>query len=111
MVTEQTRRILTVDVGGSKLKLLTDDRDVSQVRRAPTGPSFGPAEMVERVHALSADWSFDVISIGLPTPVARGVPSQDPHNLGPGWVGFDFAAALGRPVRIVNDAAMQALGS
>jgi polyphosphate glucokinase len=111
-VTDQTtRRILTIDIGGSKVKALTDERGLADVRRARSGPDMGPAELVARVQELVSDWSFDVVSVGFPGPVAGGVVVKEPRNLGPGWVGFDFAAALGRPVRVVNDAAMQALGS
>src|SRR5256884_1508300 len=70
-----------------------------------------PSQMVSRVKKLSRGWNYDAVSIGYPGPVLHGRPVAEPHNLGPGWVGFDFAAAFGRPVKIVNDAAMQALGS
>jgi polyphosphate glucokinase len=70
-----------------------------------------PKEMVSGVKKLAADWAYDAVSIGYPGPVLRGRPVAEPHNLGRGWVGFDFAGAFGRPVKVVNDAAMQALGS
>ena len=70
-----------------------------------------PSQMVSSVKKLSRGWNYDAVSIGYPGPVLHGRPVAEPHNLGPGWVGFDFAAAFGRPVKIVNDAAMQALGS
>ncbi len=105
---EQT--ILAVDVGGSHVKLLLSDGD-GQRRRFESGPTFGPKEMVERATKLASDWSYDVVSVGVPAPVRDGQVTSDPVNLGPGWVGFDFEEAFGKPTKVVNDAAMQALGS
>jgi polyphosphate glucokinase len=103
------RRILVVDVGGSHVKVLaTGER---RRRRFESGPDLTPAETVAGVLDLSADWHYDVVSIGIPTPIRAGRPLREPVNLGPGWVGFDFEAAFGKPTRVVNDAAMQALGS
>ena len=103
------KRILSIDVGGSKVKLLASGE--TEPRRIPSGPQLSPVKMVERVKALSRDWDYDAVSIGYCGLVGGSGPLAEPENLGSGWVGFDFAAAFGRPVRIVNDAAMQALGS
>jgi len=102
-------RILAVDVGGSHVKLLVTGADAP--RRFDSGPDFTPAELVAGVKAHATDWPFDVAAIGVPSPVLRGAVMEEPWNLGRGWVGFDFEAALGVPTRIINDAAMQALGS
>lgn len=104
-------RILAIDVGGSHVKILSSGRDPSEARKADSGPDMGPREMVDAVRELSADWTFDAVSIGYPGPVRDGRPAADPWNLGEGWVDFDFEAAFDRPVKLVNDAAMQALGS
>ncbi|HEU4563701.1 MAG TPA: ROK family protein [Gemmatimonadaceae bacterium] len=102
-------KILVVDVGGTSVKLLATG--YTAPLRIPSSPALGPAEMVAAVRAATAAWDYDAVSIGYPGPVRGGLPARDPHNLGPGWVGFDFAAAFGRPVKIANDAGMQALGS
>jgi polyphosphate glucokinase len=102
-------RVLVLDVGGTCAKArLADGTDV---RRFPTGPSARPGALVQEVLRACADWSFDVVSIGYPGPVRDGRPNAEPRNLGRGWRRFDFARAFGRPVRMVNDAAMQALGA
>src|SRR3989442_6762910 len=80
-------------------------------REIPSGPSMDASGMVAAVKRLAADWRYDVVSIGYPGVVVHGRPVAEPYNLGPGWVSFDFRRAFGRPVRIINDAAMQALGS
>ena len=103
------KRILAIDVGGSKVKFLASGE--TEPRRIPSGRELAPAKMVERVKALTRDWDYDAVSIGYCGLVGGSGPLAEPENLGSGWVGFDFAAAFGRPVRIVNDAAMQALGS
>lgn len=103
------RKILVVDVGGSHVKCLVTGETLR--RKFASGPDLTPQEMVDGVLERVADWHFDVVSIGYPGVVRHGVPVLEPHHLGPGWVGFDFEGAFGRPVRIVNDAAMQALGS
>jgi polyphosphate glucokinase len=103
------RRILTVDVGGTSVKILATGQD--QHRSFPSGPTLTPRRMVSMVKKLAGDWKYDRVSMGYPGPVLRGRPVVDPCNLGRGWVGFDFAAAFGRPLKVVNDAAMQALGS
>lgn len=101
-------QVLVVDVGGSHVKILASGQ--TEPRRVDSGPQLTPARMVQQVQALAEGWRFDALSIGYPGPV-RGGPSGEPPNLGPGWVGFDFAKAFGKPVKLVNDAAMQALGS
>jgi polyphosphate glucokinase len=104
------RRVLVVDVGGSHVKCLLVPGDTEE-RKFDSGPDFGPVEMIAGVLDLTADWTYDVVSIGYPGPVRDGRPAVEPHNLAPGWVGFDYEKALGKPVRMLNDAAMQALGS
>jgi polyphosphate glucokinase len=101
--------ILAVDVGGSGLKVLATGQ--SEPRRRASGPSMTPQEMVAAVRELAADWNYEAVSVGYPGQVGDHGPRSEPGNLGPGWVGFDFHAAFGRPVRMINDAAMQALGS
>ncbi len=102
-------RVLVIDVGGSKVKIRTNEHE--EVRKRPSGPEFTPGHMVEVVKELCGDWEYDVVAIGFPGPVLAGRPACEPRNLGEGWVGFDFERAFGKPVRVVNDAAMQALGS
>jgi polyphosphate glucokinase len=101
-------RILVIDVGGTHVKLKLSDQD--EVRKLPSGPALTPQAMVEAVKQATADWPFDVVSVGFPAPVKDGRITLEPVNLGKGWLGFDLAAALGKPVRVMNDAAMQALG-
>jgi predicted NBD/HSP70 family sugar kinase len=101
--------VLVVDVGGSNLKCIATGQ--TEPRTLNTGRDFTPARLVEGVAPLIAGWSWDVASIGFPGPIKDNRVLRDPHNLGPGWVGFDFRAAFGKPVRVLNDAAMQALGS
>ncbi len=101
--------ILVIDIGGTNVKLYHSDG--REARRVPSGPTLTPAEMVAAVQAAIADWPVDAISIGYPGVIKGGQIVKDPANLGPGWIGFDFAAAFGKPVRLLNDAAMQALGS
>ncbi|HEY1784191.1 MAG TPA: ROK family protein, partial [Pirellulales bacterium] len=101
--------VLVIDVGGTHVKILATGQEVE--REMVSGPTLTPQRMVDGVRSLACDWQYDVVSIGYPGPVVRGLPRLEPHNLGQGWVGFDYAAALGHPVKLVNDAAMQALGS
>jgi polyphosphate glucokinase len=101
--------VLVVDVGGAHVKILASGQ--SEPRRAATGPEMTPAKIVAAVKTLAAGWAYDAVSIGYPGVVRQGRPVAEPHNLAPGWVDFDFAGAFGRPVKIINDAAMQALGS
>jgi hypothetical protein len=103
------KRILSVDVGGRKVKFLASGE--TEPRRMASGDQLSPAKMVERIKALTRDWDYSAVSIGYCGLVGGSGPLAEPQNLGSGWVGFDFAAAFGCPVRIVNDAAMQALGS
>jgi predicted NBD/HSP70 family sugar kinase len=102
-------KILVVDVGGTNVKVLATGR--RKPVKIPSGRTMTPSRMVREVLAATADWDYDVVSIGFPGPVAKGRPALEPWNLGKGWVRFDFAKAFGCPVRIINDAAMQALGS
>ena len=103
------RRILVIDVGGTHVKLLVTG--MKQPILIPSGPTMTPRAMIRQVKAAVKSIPYDVVSMGYPGPVVHGKPLQEPHNLGKGWVGFDFRRALGRPVKIINDAAMQALGS
>ena len=105
------RVVLAVDIGGSHVKVLASDRDVSQERSAASGPGMTPAEMMEHIETLTGGWRFDVVSVGYPGPVRDGRPFREPAHLGPGWTEFDASAAFGKPTRVINDAAMQALGS
>ena len=102
-------RVLAVDVGGSHVKLLVEGE--VEPRRFDSGAKLTPATMVEGVLATAEGWTWDVASIGIPTPVRGSKAVSEPVNLGKGWVGFDFEQALGRPAKVVNDAVMQALGS
>src|SRR6201997_3567533 len=102
-------KVLVVDVGGTSIKLLATGQ--KEARKFPSGPKMTPEAMVRVAKKTAKDWDYDVVSIGYPGPVVHGRPLREPHNLAPGWVTFDFHQAFGRPVRIVNDAAMQALGS
>jgi len=101
--------VLVIDVGGSHVKVLATGQN--QERKFVSGPTLTPKQMVSKVRNLTADWNYDVASIGFPGPVLRNRPVAEPWNLGKGWTGFDFEAAFKRPVKLLNDAAMQALGS
>lgn len=102
-------KILVVDVGGTEVKILVTGQKTH--RQFASSASLTPKQMVAGVLKAAKGWKYEAISIGYPGPVLHGRPVSDPFNLGPGWVGFDFDAALGCPVNVVNDAAMQALGS
>ena len=102
------KKILVIDVGGSNVKLMVAR---AERRKFKSGHKLTPRAMVEQIKPLVADWEFDAISIGFPSPVRNGRIVSEPKHLGKGWVRFDFQKALGKPVRIINDAAMQALGS
>ena len=102
-------KILVVDVGGSHVKILATGQ--KQRREIVSGPRMTARQMVSRVKKLAQGWAYDVVSVGFPGPVLHNRPVAEPHNLGSGWLGFDFALAFGLPVRVINDAAMQALGS
>src|SRR5438128_9622898 len=101
-------KVLVVDVGGTHVKILATGRRVH--REFASGPTLTAEQMVAGVKALAGKWKYDVVSMGYPGAVLHGRPVAEPHNLGPGWVGFDYRAAFARPIRIVNDAAMQELG-
>jgi polyphosphate glucokinase len=101
--------ILTIDIGGTNVKMLATGQ--TEPRRFHSGPTMTPGMMVDGVRERTVDWNFQAISIGYPGVIKGGKITAEPRNLGPGWVGFDFAAAAGRPVKLINDAAMQALGS
>jgi polyphosphate glucokinase len=101
--------ILVIDVGGTHVKLLATGR--KEPIKIPSGPEMTANRMVHVVRNAVAGWKYDAVSIGYPGPVLHGRPVSEPRNLGGGWVGFDFRAAFGRPVKVINDAAMQALGS
>jgi len=102
------KRILAIDVGGTHVKVLATGR--RKVLEIPSGPKMTAAEMVRKVREGTTGWRYSVVSIGYPGPVLHGKPVSEPPNLGGGWVGFDFKKAFGHPVRLINDAAMQALG-
>jgi polyphosphate glucokinase len=106
---ESIVNVLVIDIGGTSVKLLATGQDAP--RKLPSGPELAPEQMVAGVVQAAAGWEYEAVSVGYPGPVLCGRPVSDPVNLGPGWVGFDFAAAFGRPVKVVNDAVMQALGS
>lgn len=103
------RRILAVDIGGTHVKVLASGARTP--RKADSGPELTPRQMVRIVKKLAEDWRYEVISIGYPGVIWHGRPIAEPRNLGGGWVKFDYARAFGRPVRTLNDAAMQAIGS
>ena len=101
--------VLVVDIGGTGVKLRASN--VEETRRFKSGPSFTPDLLLEKLRAVAGDWRYDVVALGYPGAVNEHGPVAEPGNLGPGWVGFDFAKAFDRPVRVVNDAVMQALGA
>jgi predicted NBD/HSP70 family sugar kinase len=102
------RRVLVVDIGGTRVKLLMSLRDE---RVFASGPRMRPEQLIAKLKESARGWRFDMASIGFPAPVRKGRIIKDPKHLGKGWVGFNFARALGVPIRVINDAAMQALGS
>ena len=102
-------QILAIDVGGTNVKMLASGHEAR--RKFQSGPKLTPKQMVDEVRKIAADWKYDVVSVGYPGPVFDGRILAEPHNLGKGWVGFNFEKAFKCPVKIVNDAAMQALGS
>jgi polyphosphate glucokinase len=104
-----SRSVLVIDVGGSNIKILATGQD--ERRKIPSGRAMTARSMVDAVKQLAEGWEYDAVSIGYPGPVIRGRPVSEPVNLGRGWVGFDFRRAFGCPVKVINDAAMQALGS
>lgn len=108
-VHKSNAKILVVDIGGTNVKVLASG--MKEAIKIPSGPTLTPGVMVNKVKEAVKNVDYDVVSIGYPGPVVHGRPLHDPHNLAPGWVGFNFHRAFGRPVKIINDAAMQALGS
>lgn len=108
-MTKSKPNILVIDVGGTHVKARVSGQ--REVRRIVSGPTMTAARMARDVKRLVKDWKYDVVSIGYPGIVIHGRPIHEPHNLGGGWVRFNFAKAFGRPVKMINDAAMQALGS
>ena len=101
--------VLVVDIGGTHVKILATGQ--KQRREFPSGPKLTPKQMVAVVKKLAKDWKYNAVSIGYPGVVVGNRPVADPYNLGRGWAGFDFEAAFKSPVKVINDAAMQALGS
>ena len=101
--------ILAIDIGGSRVKFMTDRERTK--RAFLSGPDLSAKAMVRKIKALTKDWSYDVVSIGYPGPVINNRPLSEPHNLGRGWAGFNFEKAFGRPTKVVNDALMQGVGS
>jgi len=103
------KKVLVIDVGGSHVKLMISRN--GKRKKFDSGKALTPRKLVAGIKKEIGDWKFDVIAIGFPAPIHKGKIAQDPKNLGKGWVGFNFAKAFGKPVRVMNDAAMQALGS
>jgi len=101
-------KVLVIDVGGTHVKILATGEKAE--RRMDSGPALTAAQMAAGVRNLAKDWNYDRVAIGYPGVVVRNKPATEPHNLGKGWVGFDYEKAFGVPVRVINDAAMQALG-
>jgi polyphosphate glucokinase len=109
MTPKHYRRILAIDIGGSHVKARVFGR--RELRQFESGPDLTARQMVAKIHALTGDWTYEAVSIGYPGIVLHGKVMAEPHNLGRGWVGFDFRKAFGRPTIVLNDAAMQAVGS
>jgi polyphosphate glucokinase len=103
------QKVLVIDVGGTHVKMLTTGQ--KEPRKFDSGPSMTPGKMVGLVKKAVADWPYDCVTVGYPGPIINGHPLRDPHNLAKGWMGFNFTKAFGCPVKLINDAAMQALGS
>ena len=108
-VSEVPHQFLSIDIGGTKIKVLATGQ--TEPRKITSGKRMTPTRMVAAIRELVQDWEYEAVSIGYPGACGQAGPRSEPGNLGPGWVGFDFAAAFEKPVRIINDAAMQALGS
>ena len=102
-------RVLVIDVGGTNVKMLATGQ--KEPPKYPSGPTMTAPKMVQIVKQATRDWDYDRISLGYPGPIINGRPLREPHNLGAGWMGFDFRKAFGCPVKVINDASMQALGS
>jgi polyphosphate glucokinase len=106
---KKTRKVLVIDVGGTNVKIFAAGQ--KEPFKIPSGPTMTAGKMVKLVKEATREWDYDCISLGYPGPIINGHPLREPHNLGKGWVGFNFAKAFGCPVKMINDAAMQALGS
>ena len=102
------KKILVIDIGGTTVKLMISRREK---RKFPSGTKLSPRQLIAQIRKITEGWSYDAISIGFPAPVHQGCILKDPKHLARGWAGWDFKKSLGKPVRIINDAAMQALGS
>lgn len=102
------KKIVVIDIGGSNVKVMISR---AQRRKFKSGPAMTPREMVSELKPLLRDWTFDAVSMGFPAPICNGCIMTEPKHLGPGWTRFNFEKSLGKPVRIINDASMQALGS
>ncbi|MGH9448638.1 MAG: ROK family protein, partial [Terriglobia bacterium] len=105
----KSAKVLVIDIGGTHVKVLATGQ--REEREIPSGRTMTASRMVRAVKRSVNGWKYDAVSIGYPGPVIHGHPLREPYNLGGGWVGFDFEKAFGRPVKVINDAAMQALGS
>lgn len=103
------KKILVIDIGGTNVKMLATGHEAP--RKFPSGRKLTPDQFVAGVRSATADWQYDAVTVGFPGPILCGRPLTEPANLGPGWLGFDFESAFGLPVKVINDAAMQALGS
>src|SRR5579871_2754690 len=101
--------VLVIDIGGTNVKLYATGH--AERRQFSSGRGLTPKRLVSQVKELTSDWRYDVVSIGYPSWVVDNTPARKPHNLGRGWIGFNFQRAFGHPVRVMNDASMQALGS
>jgi polyphosphate glucokinase len=104
-----SRNVLVIDIGGNNVKMLATGH--REPRKVPSGKDFKPKDLINIVKTSLSDWSYDVVAIGFPGPVMDKKPSKEPGNLGSGWVDFDFQESFGKPVRVINDASMQALGA
>jgi len=106
---KKTRKVLVIDVGGTNVKVFAAGQKAPI--KIPSGPSMTAEKMVSSVKEATRDWGYDCVSLGYPGPIINGHPLREPHNLGGGWMGFNFAKAFGCPIKMINDASMQALGS
>ena len=102
------KKVLVIDIGGTNVKLMISRREK---RKFDSGPKLSPRQLIARVKKTAEDWIYDVISIGFPSTVQKGRIMKDPKHLAKGWIGYNFNKSLGKPTRVINDAAMQALGS
>ncbi|MEY2529087.1 MAG: glucose-6-phosphate isomerase, partial [Verrucomicrobiota bacterium] len=102
------KKILVIDIGGTHVKLMISR---GQKRKFDSGPKLSPKQLISQVKKTAEGWKYDAISIGFPAPVHKGRIMKNPKHLAPGWVGWNFNKSLGKPTRVLNDAAMQALGS